>query len=127
MNETARSAAAAALTGPLGDAEAMAQALFGRFARHVPMWMVVQSAGAAGVTFVGASHDARLRYGSTMTHQLILGEFIVRPHVAIESDRYQGLGLSGFLRHCADLEEWLANGELLCDPIGRFATTGLKR
>lgn len=127
MNKTPRSAPAAALTGPLGDAEAMTQTLFGRFARHVPMWMVVQNAGADGVTFVGASRDSRLRYNSTMTHQLILGEFIVRPHVAIESDRYQGLGLSGFLRHCADLEEWFAHGQLLCDPIGRFAATGSKR
>lgn len=127
MNESNRSATAAALSGPLGDEEAMMHALFGRFARRVPMWMVVQETGNVGVTFVGASRDLRLRFGSTMTHQLILGEMIVRPHVAIESDRYQGLGLSGFLTQCADLEEWFANGRLLCDPIGRFAPGGKPR
>jgi len=127
MNESNRSADGATRSGPLVDEEAMMQALFGRFARRVPMWMVVQETGNVGVTFVGASRDLRLRFGSTMTHQLILGEMIVRPHVAIESDRYQGLGLSGFLTQCADLEEWFANGQLLCDPIGRFAPGGKPR
>lgn len=121
MNDINRPTSAFALSGPLGDEEAMMQALFGRFARRVPMWVVVQDAGTDGVTFVGASRDPRLRFGSTMTHQLIVGEMVVRPHVAIESDRYQGLGLSGFVKHGADLEEWFANGQLLCDPIGRFA------
>lgn len=48
MSDASRSAAA--LTGLLPAEEVMTRAVFGQFARHVPMWMVVQDAGDAGVT-----------------------------------------------------------------------------
>lgn len=103
----------------LPDGLALTRALFGRFARHVPMWMVVQDSREAA-TFVGASSDPALRYGSRRTHQLILGELIVRPHFVIESDQFRGHGLTSLLMNGANLEDWIAGGQIVCDPIGRF-------
>jgi hypothetical protein len=109
------------------DALSLTRALFGPFARHVPMWMIVQHTAADSVCFVGASRDLRLRYGSTMTHQLILGELIVRPHFVVESDEFRGLGIAGLLTQAPDLDEWTAHGRIVCDPIGRFANTRVPR
>lgn len=84
------------------------------------MWMVVQDSAHDGVLFVGASRNPALRYGSSRTHQLILGELIVRPHFVIESDQFRGHGLSSLLKDGANLDDWVAGGHIVCDPIGRF-------
>lgn len=83
------------------------------------MWMIVQNSGET-TTFVGASRDPALRYGSRLTHQMIVGELIVRPHFVIESDQFRGHGLTSLLKDGANLADWLAGGQLVCDPIGRF-------
>lgn len=111
----------------LPDAPTLMRALYGHYARQIPVWMVAQESGPDAVCFVGASRDPGLRFGSTMTHQLILGELIVRPHFVIESNRFRGHGMSGFLTHCPDLDEWAAHGRIVCDPIGRFANTKVPR
>lgn len=116
--------AASAATERLPDALALTRALFGRFVRHVPMWMVVQDSGRDTVTFVGASRDPALHYGSRRTHQLILGELVVRPHFVIESDQFRGYGLTSLLTSGAHLDEWVAGGHIVCDPIGRFQVHG---
>jgi hypothetical protein len=69
-------------------------ALYGPDARHVPAWMYVQDQGGGTVALVGASRTPDeahpLRYGSQRTHQLIVGEVIVRPHYVIASDALIG-------------------------------------
>lgn len=98
--------------------------------RHVPAWMYVQDAGPGLVSFVGASRVPSqpevhpLRYGSERTHQLIVGEFVLRPHYALATDALIGTGLGGIAgRGFHDLESLLGNGELLFDPYGRYPRT----
>lgn len=75
-----------------------ARVIYGDDARHVPAWFYVQDQGAGVVAFVGASvlpadlaHP--LRYGSDRTHQIIVGEIIVRPHTVVATDELRGAGL----------------------------------
>lgn len=94
------------------------KAMFGQHAVHIPMWMKVQQSSNT-VVFVGASKTLDLCFGSERTHQLILGELIVRPHLVLGSDAFIGHGLSGLAREC-DIEKWL-DGDLILDSIGRYA------
>lgn len=119
-NASDAASAAFAATDLVPDALALARALFGRFICHVPMWMVVQDSAHDGVTFVGASRNPALRYGSSRIHQLILGEVIVRPHFVLESDQFRGHGLTSLLKRGANLDDWVTGGHIVCDPIGRF-------
>lgn len=93
---------------------------FGQHARHVPMWMYVQDQGKGVVSFVGSSRGAKddlglhqLRYGSERTHQFIMGELVVRPHLLIATDSLQGMGLAGLATGEHDLRRMLAKGEML--------------
>lgn len=83
------------------DSTSMLRVLLGEHARHVPAWLYVQHAGPGLVTFVGSSRVAEgphpLRYGSELVHQLIVGELVVRPHYATETDALAGSGLSGLV------------------------------
>lgn len=101
-----------------GNTEDQLRLMFGQYTIHVPMWMVVQDQDPV-VTFVGASRDLRLRYGSERTHQLILGEMVIRPHVVIATDHYTGTGLSGMVNHGPQINEWVKHGEVICDPMGK--------
>jgi len=96
----------------------MAKVLFGENARHVPAWMYVQ--GEAGlVSFVGASKvptpEHPLRFGSQRTHQFIVGDLVVRPHLVVATDTLQGMGLSALATHRHDIAAMLARGERLLD------------
>lgn len=101
------------------DASAMARALYGQHATKVPAWCWVQHQGDDCVSFVGASSYQTphpMRYGSDRTHQLILGEIIVRPSLIIATDAVRGHGLDGLavgswsrLRY----DGLIAEGELL--------------
>ena len=103
----------------MNDDELMTRAMFGQYAVRVPMWMVVQDCAGGKVSFIGATQDQRLRYGATEIHQLILGELIVRPHIIVASNKYAGTGMSGLLKQNHTLEEWLADGRVVCDPAGK--------
>ena len=90
------------------------------------MWMVVQNAGPGLVSFIGASKSIDMRYGSDMTHQLIVGELIVRPHYVISSNHFRGYGLAGMLTSACDLGEWIHNGgQILADHLGRLKAMNL--
>jgi hypothetical protein len=104
----------------------MARVLYGENARRVPAWMYVQDNGPGGVTFVGASNVTGthrtepaagphpLRYGSERTHQLIVGEIIVRPHLVIATDTLRGMGLTSLaVMNSHDIAEMLREGERL--------------
>lgn len=92
-------------------------ATLGSRARHVPAWMYVQDQGDGVVSFVGASRTAvpvhPLRYGSDKTHQFILGEIIVRPHLVVATNDLVGMGLAGLATndHSAVIEQ----GERIID------------
>jgi hypothetical protein len=95
------------------------QMMFGIHARQVPAWMFVQRSGD-GVSFVGASASSALTWESTQTHQLVLGDVVVRPHFAVASDVFRGRGLQGLAT--ADHGEFLSAADMsvLCDPMGRI-------
>jgi hypothetical protein len=78
--------------------------MFGQHAVHVPAWLVVQDGGEGLVSFIGGSKVGvesfaaglhPLRFGSAKTHQLVIGEIIVRPHRVTTSDDRRGSGLAG--------------------------------
>jgi hypothetical protein len=100
-----------------GDTD-MARIMYGQNARHVPAWMYVQNQGGGTVGLVGSSRtpqDAHpLRYGSGRVHQLIVGEIIVRPHLVIATDTYQGCGVSQlYMNSELDFDAALARGEVV--------------
>jgi len=100
-----------------GSDQAAAQIMFGENARHVPMWMYVQDSGSGVVSFTGASRVGEashpLRYGSERTHQFILGELVIRPHLVMATDTLRGMGLAGLATNGHDLRRMLTDGELL--------------
>jgi len=106
------------------ESDAYTRALYGQFARHVPTWFWVQDGGDVAIIagasrgIDGATHP--LRYGSKMTHQFILGEIIVRPHLVFETDHYIGSGISALLTSGVDAAELSQHGNVICDPFGRF-------
>lgn len=74
------------------------EALLGANSRRVPAWMFIQEAGDGVVSFIGGSRVADphpLRYGSERTHQLLVGEMIVRPRTVLHTDKLRGQGLPG--------------------------------
>jgi hypothetical protein len=92
------------------------KAMFGQHARHIPMWMKVQDQGDGTVIFAGSSKKGTpIRYGSNRTHQLILGEMIVRPHLVCASDEFKGCGVDGLLTEM-DIDTWIK--EILIDNMG---------
>jgi hypothetical protein len=95
-------------------------ALLGQHARHVPAWLYVQRQDTGIVSFVGASRTDSpvhpLRYGSDRTHQFIIGEIIVRPHLVIATDILRGDGLGALATADHDITQMLRNGEPI---IGR--------
>lgn len=95
-------------------------ALFGQNAVHVPAWLYVQDGGAGVVSFVGASRIADigahpLRFGSERTHQLVIGELVVRPHCVTGTDALRGEGL-GSLMLGGGHDEALAGDRIIGDP-----------
>jgi len=91
----------------------MTKVMFGINAVHVPMWMVVQNQREAGTMFAGASRSLQLMYGADKTHTLILGEAIIRPHIVVASNDFQGHGIGNFWTILPTPEQWLANGDIL--------------
>lgn len=80
----------------------MTKIMYGQHAVHVPAWFYVQGGSKQQDTVVimGASKvepDNPLRFGSTMIHQFVLGEIIVRPHLVVETDRLKGTGAASLL------------------------------
>ena len=88
--------------------------LFGRHAVRIPLNIVVQYQGdvdgRALVLVVGQSTFEGVHplcFGSNKTHQLILGDAVIRPHIVFDSNAFQGRGLNGLIQMSPD--EWLDN------------------
>jgi hypothetical protein len=110
------------LTGYPADA---ARLFYGEHARHVPAWLVVQDACLDTVSFVGSSMTPGvpnpLRYGAPAwtpgtpdgvywPHHLIVGEIIVRPHVAIATRALRGMGVGQMLTDLPDVPDLIEGG-----------------
>jgi hypothetical protein len=106
------------------DGDAYTRLIFGQHARHVPGWLYVQDAGDGTVSFVGSSRVTDgphpLRYGSRRTHQLVIGEVIVRPHLVVASDVARGAGLAGLVTGEFH-DPMIRSGEVLVDIDGTRA------
>lgn len=95
--------------------------MFGQHAIDVPAWLYVQNQGPDTVAFVGASRIEGigaahpLRYGSGRTHQLIIGEMIIRPRLALGTDALRGQGLGQLVTHPAG-----GTDRLTLDGIGEW-------
>lgn len=108
----------------MNDSVDYSKVLFGQHAVHVAAWMWVQEQGTEGddsfVSFVGASKVRGgvhpLRYGSDRSHQLLLGEIVVRPHRLAHTNAYRGHGLAGlFSEGPFPLSDLMAQGDGLLD------------
>ena len=99
--------------------ETMTRAMFGENAVKVPIRIIVQDPGAGVVLFAGAMRSKALTFGSELSHQYILGDAIIRPHVVLESDHPQGMGISGIMTSSmyADPFEWVRHGNVILDPL----------
>ena len=100
-----------------GDTD-MARVMYGENARHVPAWAYVQRHGPSVVGLVGASAVADgtphpLLYGSGWQHVFVVGEVVVRPHVAIGTNALTGHGAGSLYLGPHDFGEMLADGKLL--------------
>jgi hypothetical protein len=91
--------------------------MYGKHAIHVPAWFYTQGDGGV-VSFVGASSSPALRFGGVKTHQLVVGEIIVRPHYVVESDAFKGHGLPGLAT--ANHHDFLnsEDAKVICDALG---------
>lgn len=97
----------------------MTKVMFGAAAVHVPAWLYVQDGGI----IVGASKDPRVAFGGTKTHQLMLGEIILRPHWVVESNSFRGHGVTSLLT--SSHQDFLMADDLtvLADPLGKIRDT----
>lgn len=101
-----------------GNPDDTARLMFGEDARHVAAWMYVQHQGDGTVSFVGSSRVDRahpLRYGSDRSHQFIVGEMVIRPHLVVATDALRGYGLSALATNDHNFAEMLQDGETLID------------
>lgn len=100
-----------------GDTD-MTRVMYGENARHVPAWAYVQRQGPSAVGLAGASRVAHgvphpLLYGTEWQHVFIVGEVIVRPHVAVGTNALGGYGLGSFFTHDHDPDEMLSDGKII--------------
>ncbi len=99
--------------------DVMTRAMFGENAVKVPIRIIVQDQGEGIVLFVGAMRSEKLRFGSNMPHQFVLGDGIIRPHAVLESEHCKGMGISGLITSSSftDPFEWVQNGNVILDPL----------
>lgn len=97
------------------------QAMFGCHAIHSPMNFIVQAYEEDGVFLavaqarVNKSLFKRLTFNSRRTHQMIIGDIVLRPQLVIESDHLRGCGISGILTSGLDPQEWASRGKVIFD------------
>lgn len=101
------------------ETDTFTRAMFGIHAIHTPMNFIVQAYEEDGAIIAIAQakvDDAlfkRLTFGSRLTHQLILGDIVLRPHLVSESDHLRGSGLAGLARSGFQMDDWVEHGRVL--------------
>ena len=76
--------------------DAFTRAMFGVNAIHVPFNGIVQEMGGVYVVLAQVNSQA-VTFGGKATHQLIMGDAIIRPHLVVESNKFRGHGAAGLL------------------------------
>lgn len=76
-------------------------------------WMYVQDQGEGMISFVGASRVDTFRFGSTCTHQFVVGDLTLVPGLVVATDTLRGKGLASLATYNHDLSAMLRDGELL--------------
>lgn len=91
--------------------------MFGCNAVHLPFHGVVQAADGNVSLMLFATPLKNIRFGSKMTHQFVMGDMIIRPHVVYESQHLVGMGAAGIITSPSfcNLGEWEDNGNKLID------------
>lgn len=82
--------------------------VLGKPTLHLPLNLIVQDAGEGSVAGVFQTRDgSQLLMGSKKTHQLILADVFIRPHLAFESDEFRGYGISNlFTTAWTESDKW---------------------
>lgn len=91
------------------------QALFGIHAVRAPVQLAVQRVGEHLLSAVLITRGD-LTFGSEKAQQLVIGDAVIRPHAVVETDAFQGRGLSGLAM--TPVEEWIECGHILMNPAG---------
>lgn len=96
------------------------RAMFGDNAVHFGFNFVIQDAGLGSVSLVAVSRTGDgsphpLRFGSEQTHQLVVGDAVIRPRYVVESNKWRGVGLAGLITSSAmtSPEEWFRSGKII--------------
>ena len=93
----------------------MAKVMFGQSAITVPAWFWVQGGGPGVASFIGVSRipgfagHHPLHFGSPRTHQLVIGEIIIRPRSIIGTDGRRGSGLGHLVMDVPTVPELLGH------------------
>jgi len=98
------------------NVEGYVKALFGVHAIHAPVKLVVQEANE-GLYVAVLVTDTDLSFGSEKTHQLILGDVVVRPHIVVETNAFRGHGLTSLAT--TSMDGWRRYSKVLMNPGGR--------
>jgi len=85
------------------------KALMGENAVHIPFNFVRQVVDNNRGLILGQERGTRLAFGSKMSHVLVKGDMIFRPHLVIESNLLIGMGAAGIITSSefADSDEWI--------------------
>jgi hypothetical protein len=111
------------MTDPIAElVEPYTRLLMGQNGVHVSLNFVVQRAGEGRIIVIGQSSvpygPHPLQFGGTRTHQLVMGDAIIRPRAVVDSDHLRGSGAIHILTTgMADIGEWLSHGHILIDPL----------
>ncbi len=96
------------------------QLLFGKNAMTIPFNAVIQgdpkNKQVLAIVLIQGDHALKLMYNSKLTHQLIIGDAVIRPHIIVESNHLRGAGVTGIVTSgLSSMEDWINQGNLLLD------------
>jgi hypothetical protein len=101
----------------------MHKMLYGHAAVRVPAWMVVLNHREKGVAIAGASTSSDMLFGGQLTHTFVVGELIVRPHLAVATNKYRGDALDSILQHGETMQSLIEypGNQVVADPLNIVA------
>lgn len=77
---------------------------------HIPINLIAQKVSNGKYWGIWQSQHPdveRLLYNSKKTHQLILGDAFIRPHLVVDSNEFRGAGGSHLATHgFAEIDKW---------------------
>ena len=102
-------------------ADMMAKAMLGEHAVQTSLNFIRQKIDNENkkAVIIGQETKGKLAFGSDMSHILVMGDMIFRPHVIIESNHFEGEGIAFLAQSGFDLDRWVRNGNVLLDQVCR--------